>query len=84
MAVGTPYIASRIREVEVVTETSQAGILVDNEPEMIAEAMAELLAHPEQRTEMGQSAIEYIHDEHNWRRLGKRVGDALEQACAGG
>lgn len=77
MAVGTPYIASSLREIERITDESSAGIAVDNDPEQVAAAIRQLVEDSELREEMGQRGIEYIDQEHRWPELAARVDRAI-------
>lgn len=77
MAVGTPYIASRVTEISIVAEESQSGIAVDNESDSIQKAMRVLLSDPEQREEMGKRGVSFIDKHHRWDALGEKTGDVL-------
>lgn len=82
MAVGTPYVASDIREIRRVSEESGGGVVVENEPRAIAMALSELLADPARREQMGRDAVTYIETEHRWPILGDRLTDVIETATA--
>jgi glycosyltransferase involved in cell wall biosynthesis len=77
MAVGTPYVASDIREIQRVTEESGGGIVVSNDPNNIATAIKELMSDPERREKMGNAAVTYIDTHHRWPLLGERVTSIL-------
>lgn len=77
MAVGTPYVASNVTEIEIVTQESNAGIAVENEPGAVLEAIEELLTDAEKRQRMGEQAVEYIDKYHRWDVLGMKVGSIL-------
>lgn len=80
MAVGTPYVASALNEIEVVTEASEAGYVVENEPDQIADAMQTLLEDASQRRLMGEQAVAFIDSEHRWEVLSERVKSVLLSA----
>ncbi|MDL0138586.1 glycosyltransferase family 4 protein [Halobacterium salinarum] len=81
MAVGTPYVASDIREIRRVTEESGGGLVVSNDSDAVANAIRELLEAPDRRERMGQNAVSYIESQHRWSTLGNRVSDAIKAAC---
>lgn len=80
MAVGTPYVASPVEEVRVVTERSGGGLLVENDADEVAEAMRRLFEDEELRVEMGENAVEFVEEEHRWEALGERVKTVLIQS----
>jgi glycosyltransferase involved in cell wall biosynthesis len=80
MAVGTPYVASNLREIERITEESHAGFTVDNDSTEVAEAIKKLVQSDELQREMGERAIEFINREHRWPRLATRVDSAIRDA----
>lgn len=77
MAAGTPYVASRVSEIEAVTADSEAGKAVENEPETIANAMDELLANENSRIETGRRGTAFVAENHRWSVLGERVGGVV-------
>ncbi|WP_408959708.1 glycosyltransferase family 4 protein [Natrinema sp. 74] len=81
MALGTPYVASAVTEIESVTEDVGAGIAVENEPDAVAAALRELAADPERRRLMGQQGVAFVDREHRWDDLGDRVGDLLSRVA---
>ncbi|QCS44893.1 glycosyltransferase family 4 protein [Natrinema versiforme] len=77
MAVGTPYVASAVAEIESVTEESGAGLAVENDPDAVATALRELAADPDRRRSMGERGVAFVDRQHRWDELGDRVGDLL-------
>jgi glycosyltransferase involved in cell wall biosynthesis len=77
MAVGTPYVASNIREIQRITDESGGGSVVANDPEEIAATIQELMSRPERREQMGDAAVSYIDTHHRWSILGNRVEAVL-------
>jgi glycosyltransferase involved in cell wall biosynthesis len=75
MAMGTPFIASAVSEIERVAEESQGGIAVENDPEEIADAIRQI--REGDSTKMGQNAVNFIDLEHRWSTLSSRAADAL-------
>jgi glycosyltransferase involved in cell wall biosynthesis len=78
MAVGTPYVASDIREIRRVTDESGGGAVVSNDPDEIASTIQDLMSTPREREKMGDSAISYIEEHHRWPLLGERVNSVLQ------
>lgn len=84
MAVATPYVGSEVDEIKVVTEESDAGIAVPNEPGAVAEAMEMLLGDDEAREAMGERGVEFIDTHHRWERLGEQAERAIRQTVSDG
>lgn len=80
MAVGTPYVASPLDEIEVVTEESEAGLVVENEPGDVAEAMELILSDEALRQRMAERAVEFVDSDHRWPSLSSRVRDVIVTA----
>ncbi|WP_254546619.1 glycosyltransferase family 4 protein [Halomarina pelagica] len=83
MAVGTPYVASRVTEIGVVTDRSGGGVAVDNDPDAIADAMRDVLADDDERAEMGRRGAAFVREHHRWPALGARVGEVIADATDG-
>ncbi|PCR92177.1 glycosyltransferase family 4 protein [Natrinema ejinorense] len=77
MALGTPYVASAVTEIEAVTADAGAGLAVENEPDAVSTALRDLAADPERRRAMGRRGIAFVDREHRWDELGNRIGDLL-------
>jgi len=81
MAVGTPYVASPIDEIEVVTEASQAGVVVPNDPDEVAEAMRQILSSPGIQHQMAERAVDYIAANHRWPELSNQARKIIMTAA---
>ncbi len=77
MAVGVPYVASQLEEIEVITEESGAGLVVENDPEKIAQGMDTILSDQELQREMGANAVAFIEQEHRWDVLSDRMQEVI-------
>lgn len=77
MAAGTPYVASDVEEVRVVTEEAGAGLAVENDPESLVNAFREITQEETKRTEMSDVGPAYIKEHHHWGELGSTVGRIL-------
>ncbi|ELZ06010.1 glycosyltransferase family 4 protein [Natrialba asiatica] len=75
MALGTPYVASAVAEIESVTEATDAGLAVENDPDAVAAALRDLASDPDRRRAMGERGIAFVDRHHRWDELGDRVGD---------
>ncbi|WP_121820765.1 glycosyltransferase family 4 protein [Halostella salina] len=84
MAVGTPFVASSVGEIQYVTNASNAGIAVANDPKEIAEAIDALLRKPQRRKQMGENGIEFIETHHSWPQLGERVARIFDETTGTG
>jgi glycosyltransferase involved in cell wall biosynthesis len=83
MAIGTPYVASVVTEIESITEKSGAGIAVENDSAEIAAAMRKLLSNAKLRREMGKRGVEFVNKHHRWEALGQTAGEVLSDAVGG-
>ena len=77
-ACGTPVVAVAEGGVRETIKDGVNGLLVDSEPEAIAEAMAALLGDSDRAARMGERACEYVRQE--WG-LGRSI-DRLEANLA--
>jgi glycosyltransferase involved in cell wall biosynthesis len=67
MAAGLPVITSNFALWKEVVEGNQCGVTVDStQPEDIAQAIDNLLAHPENRRTMGANAQRAIREKYHW------------------
>lgn len=79
MAMGTPYIASSLQEIDRVTSEANAGYAVDNKPEAVANAIKKLVSEREFAKEMGQNGAAYIEEEHRWPLLANRIIEIFDE-----
>lgn len=77
MAVGTPYVASSLREIDRITDDAHAGFAVDNDPEAVAAAISRLAEDETLAEEMGDRGVTFIEREHRWPVLAERVTEVL-------
>lgn len=84
MACGTPVVAVReggLRESVVDGETA---ILVEREEERFAGAVADLLADPERRANLGRQATAHVRRAWTWARTVKRLHDVMAETAVRG
>jgi glycosyltransferase involved in cell wall biosynthesis len=79
MAVGTPVVATQTDGARELIEDQKTGALVPiGDVERMAQAIVELLAHPEKRREMGARAMEVVNEKFSL----KRMVDQIEEIYA--
>ena len=79
MAAGTPPVASRISGVKQQINDEQTGILVEpGNSGALAEALLDLLAHPEKRRTMGERSQERA-EQFSWERITDQYIDLYER-----
>ncbi len=77
MACGTPAICSDVGGMPEVIEHGVTGFVVPpNDPVAIGQRIAELLAHPTLRSDMGRFARERVLERFTWPTVARRVLDA--------
>jgi len=77
MAVGTPYIASSVTEIEELSRGYGTGIPVENQAASIHKSLQKLLQHPQKREEMGSRAVEIIEDQHDWNKVATEASQVI-------
>lgn len=65
MAAGLPVVATSV-SAEGLSATNEDGLFVTDNPMIMAELIAELLANPIKAVELGQKAREYVVKYHSW------------------
>jgi glycosyltransferase involved in cell wall biosynthesis len=80
MASGLPVVATRVGDIPRVVEDGVTGILVPpREPEMLAEALATLLADPELRRRMGAAGRRRVEEHFTAARAVARIDELYRQ-----
>lgn len=70
MAVGTPIVATAVGGVPELIKNGVNGVLVDSgDPESLAEAISDLLEHPEQAREYANAAQSLIEEAYGLERM---------------
>ena len=78
-ACGTPVVAVAEGGVRETVKDGVNGLLVDSEPEAIAETMASLLGNADRAVRMGERACEYVRQEWGLSRSIDRLEANLSQ-----
>lgn len=60
MSCGIPFLGCGIGEIAHIAEHSGAGIIADNTPDAISDAVLELISKPEKMEQMSRSGREYV------------------------
>ncbi|PHQ47376.1 group 1 glycosyl transferase, partial [Halorubrum sp. C3] len=69
MAVGTPVVASRTPDQEMVLNRSEAGVVASYDHSAFSQAIIELLDNKTARKQMGEAGIQYLQFNRNFRVL---------------
>jgi colanic acid biosynthesis glycosyl transferase WcaI len=65
MGCGIPFVATGRGEIERLAKESEAGLIVESEPSVIAKALNSLIEDPSLRTKMGLNGREFVAKEYN-------------------
>lgn len=80
MAAGLPVVVSDFDQLRPFVEESQCGLLVDPlDPQAIADAVAWLVAHPDEAEAMGRRGQEAIRTRYNWEREARKLRAFYQQ-----
>jgi glycosyltransferase involved in cell wall biosynthesis len=82
MASGLPVVATRVGGIPEVIRDQVDGFLVDpGRPDQLADALASLIASPDLRSRMGESARRRAEDRYDVATLRSRLAEMYEQAA---
>ena len=79
MHAGLPVVSTRCGGPEQVIRESQAGLLVDHDPDAMAAAIATLIHEPDRRKEMGRQGVEYANRVLSLEAFSSAVKSITEQ-----
>jgi glycosyltransferase involved in cell wall biosynthesis len=79
MAMGVPVIAARRGMLPELVEHGERGLVIDDTPENLANAIVALARDPESRRRMGEAARRYAHARFSLARQASRVGDIYRE-----
>ncbi len=81
MAAGAPIVASRVGGIPEAIAGGEDGILVDpGSPELLAEAIVQLLQDPERRAKLGAHARWRAVTEFTWQRTARATYEGYQEA----
>lgn len=73
MAAARPVVATNVAGMPLAVDDGDTGVLVpDRNPEALASAVGELLAHPERAQRMGEAGLDKVRRELNWDAIAGR------------
>jgi phosphatidylinositol alpha-1,6-mannosyltransferase len=79
-ATGVPVVAGRSGGAPETVQHNKTGVVVDGHSvESVADAVANLLAHPDRATSMGAAGRDWVSARWRWDTLAARLGDLLGQ-----
>jgi glycogen synthase len=83
MAAGRGIVGSSAGGMSAILGSGKVGTLVDpGEPQAIADAVCDLLAHPEKRISFGKAAREHVLSHYNAERIGQMQEASYLRAVA--
>ena len=83
MACAVPVIATGIGEIESLIDESDAGAVVDNDPDAIASTIERFLDDPTYRDRLGENGRQHIEDYYDRAAIARRLSEVLEGAVRG-
>jgi glycosyltransferase involved in cell wall biosynthesis len=67
MAVGVPVVATTVSGIpEVVTDGETGRLVPPQRPDLLADALAQLLTDPAVRTRLGEAGRRLVHEHASW------------------
>jgi len=78
MALGIPVIAARRGMLPEIIENNREGLIVDDSPENLADAMMTLIENPGIRQAMGQNARQKAREEFDLMKQTKKIEEIYE------
>lgn len=79
MACGIPFIGCGSREIQEIADNSGAGIIAENSPQAIANAILALINNPEKREEMGASGRKFVEQGYTRKAIATKLKTEIER-----
>jgi len=79
MACGIPFVGCGEGEIRNLAETSGGGVIAENSPEDIAEAILRLLENPQKRYEMGRMGRDFVEKNVSRRQIAASLKANLDR-----
>jgi len=80
MACGKPVVTSTMRDIDEIARKSE-GILTAKpaDPRDLSSKIVTLLKDSEKRSVMGEQALQYVRNNHDWRMISKTILNEMEK-----
>jgi glycosyltransferase involved in cell wall biosynthesis len=76
LAMGKPVVATRVGGIPEIVSSGVNGLLIPPEdPRSLAEALIDLLRHPDRAGLLARAGQERVEEEHTLERMGQKVLD---------
>ena len=82
MALGIPVIAARRGMLPEIIENNREGLIIDDSPENLADAMMTLIENPGIRQAMGQNALQKAREEFDLEKQTKKIEAIYEEVLS--
>jgi glycosyltransferase involved in cell wall biosynthesis len=79
MACGIPFIGCGAGEIREIADNSGAGIIAENSPEGIAEAILQLVNDLEKRDNMGESGRKFVEQRFTRKTIATNLKNLIER-----
>jgi glycosyltransferase involved in cell wall biosynthesis len=83
MACGIPFIGCGEGEIRKLAELSDGGIIAENNPDSIADAILYLLKNQEKREEMGKKGRVFVDKQYSRQQIAANLKKGLENIALG-
>jgi len=80
MAVGTPYVASEVTEINKLSRREETGVVVENDADEIEAELSSLLKNEQVQKQMCSNGTTVIQEQHDWCTIGAQVSQTLRTA----
>jgi glycosyltransferase involved in cell wall biosynthesis len=85
MACGTPVIGSAVGGIKTTVLDGETGFLVrPNDPDGLADRLADLLLVPERARAFGRRAVRHVNSLYTWRSVAQSIADVYEDVLESG
>jgi glycosyltransferase involved in cell wall biosynthesis len=83
LTIGRPIVATRMRSLQPIFDSSQVGILTEDDPQNFSEGCVKLINDEYARVRMGNNARKIAETILSWPTIVKRVEDIYSQCMTG-
>jgi glycosyltransferase involved in cell wall biosynthesis len=78
LVVGLPVVITPGIQIAADIAAAQAGLVVEGEVNLLAEAITQLLTNPERRQQMGKNGIKLAKERYSWRTIAQHLIPAYQ------